>query len=184
MQVFSVTVERLASRRLQVLAASADRAIAMVQATLPSGARATKASPLHDESLTGSVGCGMGVEAIDHLLERDFLAVDGRPTLVRDWVLLARQLSERDRANRALAMAGMRIIMGDRVEEYFLAVGSAISVPLLAHWCDGTPFAGAALLPTLASIPGALRPRSGFTFAGVPSRVVLIPAENVWREAE
>ena len=181
MQVFSVTVERTARRRLRVLATSGPDAMAMVAATLPSGARATAADAVTDERITGSASPDLGLLALDHILTRDFLPMpDGLPSTVSDWLRMTPGPIG-PQADRALAMAGLRVVCHDSGDLFVYF--AAASHPMIARWVTGAPFAGAMFLASLAALPGATRPASGLRFAGISARVVGLPWSTVFEGA-
>jgi hypothetical protein len=56
-----------------------------------------------------------------------------------------------------------------------LLIASPFSHPQIADWTRKHDFGGSLFLPALAALNGAYRPKVGFTFSGISSRVVAVP---------
>lgn len=192
MQVFAVTVERTLRRKLHIAAASADQARQTAGLTLPDGHRIVGATPINDELLMGMPAADLGVEALDHILQRNWLPRAGeRVQLLFDWLAFAlRDINYRAIANKSLAIAGLRvsdmpdILSADHRETPHLLIASPFSHPQIADWTRGRDFDGSLFLPALAALHGAYRPKTGFTFRGITSRVVAIPMTTVMDAAK
>lgn len=164
MDVYTVTVRETRLRRIQLVAESVDAACSAAAAVLDDGARVVDAQ-LHAEREPAAAR-----SALDRLLTRDFLTLPSGPTgTVGDWVYHAAK--GQDWALDKLPLIGLRLEPGG------LVIGSPTSVPALAAWFRGTPWAKAELLAVLALVPGARR--TNRTLAGVKSRAVILPIDTV-----
>lgn len=182
MQIFKVTVERTTRHSLRVLADSMSTAQAMAQQTLSKGAHIITAEPVEDDRLFGKLSPERGLEALDHILTRPFLPrEDGQPSYVGGWVRMAAAPETQEIANRALAVAGLRVKTLNDCPMLFIA--SAVSNPTLRLWFEGFSFGVSGAQHALASLPGAFRPGYSFTMAGIRSRVIGIPLTTVFDEA-
>ena len=172
MQVWSVRIERRRIRHQRVIAASeadARRSAAMV---LRESDRLLGVA-LVDTAATRAVDAEEARAALEHLMSRDFLDLNGKPAWLRDWIALAQSTPERrDEANKAMAMAGLRLR-----DDGSVAVGSPASVPTLGVWFENTPWAGSQLLVAIDALPGSSR--ANMTFGGIRSRATIIPASEV-----
>lgn len=176
MQVFTATITRRVSRRVQVAAQDETHAARMVRSVLRPG-----------EKLDGfNIGReleGMleddGREALARILDRDWFPTStGSPPMpVSFWIGAPRVDTPGSEAYDKLAIAGLRVL-----PDGALAVGSAQSVPQLADWMRGTRFAGPGLIKSLRCIPGA-RPIN-LTLAGQASRAIALPYHIVTQVAE
>lgn len=171
MQVWSIRIERRRIRHQRVIAGSEADARRSAGLVLREGDRLLGVAPV-EISATREASADEGRAALEHLLSRDFLGLDGQPAWVRDWIALA-QGARRDEANRALAMAGLRLR-----EDGGLAVGSSASVPTLGVWFEDTPWSGSQMLAALDALPGTSR--ANMTFGGIRSRATIIPASEVF----
>lgn len=181
MQIFKVTVERTTRHSLRVLADSNSSAMAMVHQTQGPGARVVTAEPVEDDRLFGKLPPERGLEALDHILTRPFLPrEDGQPSFVGGWVRMAATPETQEIANRALAVAGLRVKTLNDCPMLFVASG--VSNPTLRLWFEHFIFSGSGLHNALASLPGAFRPAYCFTMAGIRSRVIGIPLTTVFDE--
>jgi hypothetical protein len=172
MQIWSLRIEKRRIRHQRVIAGSEAEARRSAALVLREGDRLLGAA-LVETTVARPVDTEEGRAALEHLLSRDFLDLDGQAAWLRDWLRLAQDdPSRRDEANRAMAMAGLRLR-----EDGALAVGSPASVPTLGVWFESTPWAGSQLLAALDALPGASR--ASMTFGGVRSRATVIPASEV-----
>lgn len=172
MQTFIVTIERLERRKVRMAASDIELLRHMLPKTLPEGARVLDVQPM------GLPEASVGREILDHLLSRNFMALNGQPdAAVESWVSHAMKVSV-DQANATLALAGMRVGF-DRDGLAWLWIASAMSIPALNWWMKGLGRDASDLLPALQSLPGATRPR-GMTFAGLKARAVGLPMSTVF----
>lgn len=183
MQTFAVTIERTLRRKLHIVAGSADQARTVAHRTLPEGHRIIAAQPISTEVLAGIPAEDLGLEALDHILTRDWLPQGGLPNAtISDWLAMA-MVDQADRitANKSLAMAGLRVSLITEGENgtFYLLIASPFSHPQIADWTQGRDFGGSLFLPALAALRGAYRPKVSFTFAGIARRVVAIPMQTV-----
>jgi hypothetical protein len=169
---FLVSVEIQRRRHYRVAAPDADAARADLRDVLPEGAR------IVDCRVAGSVGTRLARRAMRHILTRDFLPLSGdAPATVEDWLFAARDAAPAgvDAINLRLASAGLRL-RPDGAGALSLACGSAHSIPALARWCRGQPFAGSTLLAALAELPRALR--CNMTISGLRTRAISMPLQD------
>lgn len=162
MQIFSVTITESRSRKIRLVAPNAEKAAEAARAVLRPGDR------IGSCRLWGDRDRGAGDNALQHLLSRDYLLMGEDRSVVptvRDWVDLA--AAGDAKANDRLVLAGMRVI------DSGLMVGSPVSIPALAQWFQNTCWSGSELLAVLSLIDGASR--TNRTFAGQPSRAVIVP---------
>lgn len=163
MHVFTVTIAETRERRMRLVAASHAAAQDAARAVLRPRDR------ILDLRLWGERDQSACEAALDHLLHRDFLALDtGVTPTVREWVEHAVTYPA---ANEKLALAGLRVTQAE--DGHRLLIGSPASVPALATWFQSTARAGSELLAVLALIDGARRTQC--TFAGIRSRSISIP---------
>lgn len=111
-----------------------------------------------------------GQAALDFLLTRDFLPLDGRDATVADWIGACMRDPSSMTRDRALSVAGLRVTP-DR-----LSIGSAACIPTLMHWCDGTPWHGFNLTAALRGLPGSTF--ANMTYAGRRARSVQLPLND------
>lgn len=166
MRAFVVTIETPHRRTVQVVADRAEDAARAARRTI--GAR----SRVVDVALVARNDQDAGRAALRLILSQPYLDLDGAEATVADWVAAAKAANEgpTDPHNRALSPAGVRVSPGGD-----LIVASAGSVPCLAEWLADTAFHGKNLIGALARLPGAAR--TTLTFAGLPSKAVLLPWE-------
>lgn len=180
MQIFALTVERTLRRKLHIAARDADHARQIAAQTLPAGQRIIAASAVNTETLAGLPAADLGFEALDHLLQRCWMPLDGKADQrIADWLDFAMiDDAKREIANKSLAMAGLRIRdmgpEGARPVPHLL-IASPFSHPQIADWTRNHDFGGSLFLPALTALDGAYRPKVGFTFSGISSRVVAMP---------
>ncbi len=164
MQVFTVTLRETRLRRIQMVSPDADDGRANAEAVLDEGAKVIDVQVYADRAPDAAA------KALDRLLSRDFMALpSGVAGTVGDWIHHA--------ANGADWALDKLPLIGLRVEQDRVVIGSPTSVPALAAWFKGTPWAKAELLNVLALIDGARR--TNRTLAGVKSRAVSLPLEPV-----
>lgn len=172
MRTFAVTILETRKRRLRLVAASADAAVAMLKRTHGRDVRIEGITAL------GGATKAAAVTALQTILGADFLDIEGGPADLRDWLGSAAMAAPGSRArfDEPLALAGLRLRFdGDAPDG--LVVGSANCIPFLADLMQGTGFEGDALLQVLSLVPGACR--AGVTLAGVRSRAVVLPWASV-----
>jgi len=174
MQVYTIRIERRRIRRQAIAATSAETARRHAALLLREGDRilgvTTAPSGVEPEASLDEAR-----EALDFLLSRPFLDLDGRAALLRHWILFA--VARPDVAAQPLAMAGLRLRPEGLEANARLAIGSPGSVPALGEWFEGSRWAGARLLNVLDAIPGAAR--TNLTLAGIASRAVLVPLKEM-----
>lgn len=163
MQIYVAHIETRRTRLVRFAAKSAATAERSANVLLRPGDKLVSVDPL---GLKDPVSAR---SAIDHLLDRDYLPIDGQMHTVGEWLRLA--LTAPEDFNPRLALAGLRISEGS------IVIASPVSIPVLSDWFADTPWAGQALLQTLDALPGASR--SNFTFAGRRARALLLPAAVV-----
>lgn len=164
MQVYTVTLRETRLRRIQMVADSAGAAEIAAADVLPEGAKVVEIQ-LYTERQPAAAK-----KALHYLLSRDFMTLPSGPTgTVGDWVHHA--ANGEDWAMDRLPLIGLR------VENDRLLIGSPTSVPALAAWFKGTHWAKAELLAALALVDGAKR--TNRTMAGVKTRAVSLPLEPV-----
>ena len=171
MHTFLVTIHETRKRRLRLVAASADAAVAMLKRTHGRDVRVEGITAL------GASTQASAVTALRTILGADYLDLNGKPATLRDWLGAAASMPAVQKLfDDPLAVAGLRMRYGAG-GAVGLAVGSANCIPFLADLMQGTGFEGDALLQVLALVPGA--ERAGVTLAGVRSRAVVLPWASV-----
>jgi hypothetical protein len=166
MRVFAVQIAQQRLKTLRVPAISIDAARSAAEFILQPGDRIRAITEQCD------VTPASGRAALDHLLAREYLELDGAPMLVEDWLLSARKATAQH-LNAKLALAGIRV----DEQKGRVSIASAACVPVLHHWFMGTPWEGTSLIHALATMPGANR--VNLTYAGVRSRSISLPFDMV-----
>lgn len=172
MQIYTVRIEQRRSRFQTVAAPSHDAARRMAGLLLREGDRVLS---VQQAAITSHapVNAEEGRSALVLLLSQVFVDMDGGAAWVSTWInLWQEQPARREEVNLVLASAGLRL-----KDTGALTVGTCTSIPTLAEWFSGTPYAGPCLASALATIPGA--ERGSATFSGIRSRTVIIPASEV-----
>ena len=168
MQLYSVAIERKRVERVRVAAPDAFKARASAERLLRAGDRIAEVIE------TAAADENHGREALDHLLGREYLDLNGRPMLVEDW-LRAALAGAADDLNPRLSVAGLRVAAEGRI-----CIGSPSSIPTLHGWFVGTRWDGSGLITALTGIPGA--GRAACTMAGYRTRCALLAAATVFPE--
>lgn len=178
MQLFAVTIERTVRRKLTIAANNPDLATKIAANTLPAGHRIISTTAIDTETMAGIPAEDLGYEALDHILQQLWLPREGHAWRISDWLAMAMvDADDLKTANKSLAVAGLRVSDGWNVPH--LLIASPFSHPQIAEWTRGRDFGGGIFLPALAALNGAYRPKTGYTFAGITSRVVAIPMQTV-----
>lgn len=183
MRAYTVRIEETRMRHQRLVAHSEDAARRAASLLLRSGDKIVGVQ-MSEVSQKSAYSPDEGRRALKFLLARSYLPKDDAVMTLRDWVDYGGYLDgidyqgvsksdALDDANAALALCGLRLLPGGD-----LLVGSPVSIPALCEWLGATAWGGSKLLPVLGSLPGTTR--SLRTFAGIRSRVVVIPASEVF----
>lgn len=178
MQIYDVRYEERRQGRLSVVADTREAAEQQAKETLRlrgRKARITGAAVSGTQPETGS-----GMEALELLLDQPFLEP---PATVKDWIVraidhlpdgnrtTARASAEHERANRALAPAGLRVY-GTQAEPV-LYVARSPAIGFLRETFEGSAWAGGQWAPALRELPGSFA--TNLTLAGFRTRCIGLP---------
>ena len=172
MRAFNVTITETRQRKVQVAANDSGHAKAAVQAMLANGETIKLVEQI------GQARTGEADAALRHLLEQEYLPLNGVVADVHEWLFQATTAAKRRddsyiALNKGMAMAGLRA----SADGLRIIIASAGSIPTLALWFERTEWRGPDLISTLRTAPDALM--HTYSFAGINSKAVSLPTDTV-----